>query len=110
MTIDIENSLPVKAMANAIFLDENGQIVHTEENIEIPAPDVDSQGRSIETAEQHIRISADNNIKKTKQIVLSIRISGDKATDMIYFRFDDQIKATVGLHLKGLYLTDLDSL
>ena len=54
-------------------------------NIEFPAPDVDSQGRSIETAEQHIRISADNNIKKTKQIVLSIRISGDKATDMIYF-------------------------
>lgn len=110
VTINIKNSLPVKAMVNAVFLDESGLIVHTEENIEIPAPDVDSQGRSTETAEQQIRISADNNIKKTKQIVLSIRISNDKATDMIYFRFDDQIKANVGLYLKGLYLTDLDSL
>lgn len=111
IVLHIENSLPVKALAKVIFLDEELQTIQTEDNIEIPAPEVDPKGRSIGVASHNTLISAGNNIKDTKQIVLTIHISGDnKTTDMIYFRFDDKIKSTVGLYLKGLLKTDLDSL
>ncbi|MFA6702636.1 MAG: hypothetical protein WCS06_08250, partial [Dysgonamonadaceae bacterium] len=109
-TLNVENSLPVNAVAKAIFLDDDGQTVHIEDNIEIPAPNVDAQGRSIDIAEQTIILSAGSSIKETKQIVLSINISGGKEkTNMIFFRYNDYLKATVGLYLKGLYQTDLES-
>lgn len=110
VTLNVENSLPVNAVAKAIFLDDDGQTVHIEDNIEIPAPNVDAQGRSIDIAEQTIILSAGSSIKETKQIVLSINISGGKEkTNMIFFRYNDYLKATVGLYLKGLYQTDLES-
>jgi hypothetical protein len=110
VTLNIENSLPVNAVAKAIFLDDDGQTVHIEDNIEIPAPNVDAEGRSVDVAEQTIILSAGSSIKETKQIVLSINISGGKEKkNMIFFRYNDYLKATVGLYLKGLYQTDLES-
>ncbi|MEA5081745.1 MAG: hypothetical protein VB024_09010 [Dysgonamonadaceae bacterium] len=110
VTLNIENSLPVNALAKATFLDNNGKTIHIEDNIVIPAPNVDTQGRSVDISEQTIILSAGSTIKDTKQIILNINISGGKEkTNMIFFRDNDYLKATVGLYLKGIYQTDLES-
>ncbi|MDD4777170.1 MAG: hypothetical protein PHV53_02660 [Fermentimonas sp.] len=109
VTLKIENSMPLNAVAKAIFLDQNNSIVHTESDIVIPAPETDVQGRSINSAEQTIVLSAGNNIKETKQIILNFSIEAGSDTGSIsYFRYNDYMNIAVGLYLKGSLQTEFN--
>lgn len=110
--LDILNKIPVTAIGNFTFLDENGLAVYTYSNFNIASADVNSDGMSTSASKQSITLTftKDNidKILRTKKIIISLKAQGKDDNSKIYIRANDYIYVNVGGYVQGEIKTSLD--
>lgn len=111
INLGIDNMLPTALDLDAIFLDENGAVLYTKDDITINSANIDAEGKSTSPSAQ--RLSLDfgedeiENILKTRQISLVVKLRGKDAASKMNLQLTDYLKVHIGLFVNAGINTSL---
>lgn len=112
--IDIANKLPLSTTADFTFIDQNGDSVYSYNQLSIKSANIDNEGKTTSANKQTISLGFKNNdidnILKTKQIVISIKVAGKDDQSKIYIRTGDYLDINFSGYVQGEFISNIDSI
>lgn len=108
------NHLPIYGEADIFFVDAVGNVLYEFKDLVIQGPSVDTNGMVQSAMKSDVNLSVEKDytsaIRAAKHVIIKYSLKGKTENDQINIRATDWLKATLGLYVKGMVKTHLDSL